>query len=237
MATNSTNVISNINQGMFSYFQNLNVLNIVSWVVFAIILIGAVWFYLTWWKNKKVFNKKITDFEIVGVNFVPTIRDFAKTEKIGSGGFEILYLKKQKTWRLAYGGRIGKDTYYFFKMPDGYPYNAMLSANMFKIDELKGLIPVVTTNASMRSQYTSLEKQIDSLHKAKPKFWEQYGGWVMGIVFVLVAGIMFWLMWREFATVTSNLNSAITSIGSIADKLATLTSNIKTGGSNGLVPA
>ena len=74
--------------------------------------------------------------------------------------------------------RVGKSDYYFFIMPDGYWYNAMLGSNMYTIDKQNGLIPIVTTNPTMRTQYTALEKQMDSLHQSKGKFWEKYGGWV-----------------------------------------------------------
>ena len=226
------NAINDVNQSMLNYFKNMNYLNIIGWIVFIIIIVGAAIYFYIYWRNKKLFSKKTTDFEIVGTNFVPTFRDLAKTVKLGSGGFEILYLKKMKTWRLAYGGRVGKDTYYFFRMPDGYPYNAMLSANLFKVDELKGLIPVVTTNASMRSQYTSLEKQIDALHQKKAGFWEKYGGWVMGIIFILVAGVMLWLMYKELVTVSANLASAVDKMGLLMDRInvAIGNTNSNTGG-------
>lgn len=229
--------INEVNQKVLNFFTGIEFLNAIGWLVFGIVIIGAsvygYWYYI----NSRKFNKKITAFEIIGINFQPAIRDTAKVVKLGKGGFEILYLKKSKTWKIAYGGRVGKNDYYFFIMPDGYWYNGMLSANLHKIDEQKGLIPIVTTNPSMRSQYTSLEKQIDSLHQEKKSFMDKYGVWVFSIGFLIIAGIMLWLNYKQYVIATSNLNSVSDKFGIIADKLSTALGNARgIEGSGGLVP-
>jgi len=231
MATGDT--VSSVNAKIMGYFSGAGILKALGWIFFVILAVGGCVLAYIIWKNKRIFNKKITVFDIVGINFVPAIRDKAKTVKIGSGGFEILYLKKLKIFRIAYGGRVGKDTYYFFILPDGYWYNGMLSANMMQIDKTGGLIPVMTTNPMMRSQYTSLEKQIDFLHKAKVGFMEKYGAWVMGISFVLVAGVLLWLCYREFS-------SAMGAMSGLATELTKVAANVcgQSGGAapTGLVP-
>ncbi len=182
---------------------------------------GGVGFYL-WYKDRRTFRKIITVFDIVGNYYQFAFRDKAKVVKIGSGGFEILFLKKAKTWKIAYGGRVGRDTYYFFIAPDGYWFNGMLSANLNAIDKNGGLIPIVTTNPSMRAQYTSLEKQIDKLHSEKKNFMEKYGSWLFAISFVLVAGVMLWLSYKEFAQ-ASSANAGITDkLGILVDRINNL---------------
>jgi hypothetical protein len=215
-------IVSDTNAKIVGAVTGVNIMSAVSWIVFGLIIIGAaIWGYI-YWRDKKLFNKKITVFDIVGINFVPAMRDVAKVVKIGSGGFEILYLKKLKIYRIAYGGRVGKDTYYFFILPDGYWFNGMLSANMMMIDKDGGLIPVVTTNPTMRSQYTSLEKQIDSLKAAKTSIWDKYGSWILSIAFVLVSGVMLWLSYKEYATTMGNLASVVDKVGLLIDKVGTL---------------
>lgn len=168
-------VIGDVNSKIMGTFTNIHILNVIGWVVLGILVIGAgFWVYMIY-RNKKQFSKIITGFDVVNGFWQPSIRDRAKVVKIGSGGFEILYLQKSKTWKIAYGGRVGRDTYYFFIMPDGYWYNGMLYANVNSISEKGGLIPVVTTNPLMRGQYASLEKQIDSLVGDKKGFWDKYG--------------------------------------------------------------
>ena len=123
--------ISNIGQTAIAKVTGIPWVTVGLWLVFFLLLGGLVIWGAIWWTNRKIWIKKITAFEIIGQYWAPAIRDDAKVVKVGTGGFEILYLKKLKTWRIAYGGRIGKDTYYFFIMPDGYWYNGMLLANLF----------------------------------------------------------------------------------------------------------
>lgn len=212
-------IVSDVNAKITGAFTGVNVMNVIGWIVFVIILIAGAFFAFTIWNNKRIFKKKITAFDIVGVNFVPALRDVAKAVKIGSGGFEILYLKKLKVYKIAYGGKVGKDTYYFFITPDGYWYNGMLSADMLTIDKNGGLIPIVTTNAQMRSQYTSLEKQIDILHQNKTSFMDKYGSWIMSIGFVLIAGVMLWLCYKEFVVAMNSLSGLVDKIGLLIDKV------------------
>lgn len=230
--------ITQVNNQIVAAISGIQFRNAIGWIIFAIILIGCGVFAWFWYTNKKTFSKKITILEIVGINYVPTMTDKAKVVKIGSGGFEILYLQKLKIYRIAYGGRVGKDTYYFFVGKDGYWYNGMLSADMYAIDQHKGLIPIVTTNPSMRSQYTSLEKQIDTLHADKKGFMDKYGAWVFSIGFVIIVGVFAWLIFREMSPIMS-------SIAEIAKRQADLTTRIDVilshlnlnSTSSGLVPA
>ena len=213
------NPVTDVNAKITGFFSGVNgggILNFLGWTLLIIILVAGGWYAYVVYKNRRIFNKNITVFDIVGINFVPSLRDKAKVVKVGTGGFEILYLKKLKIYRIAYGGRVGKDTYYFFILPDGYWYNGMLSANMNSIDKSGGLIPVVTTNPTMRSQYTSLEKQIDSLTSNKKNFWEQYGSWMMSLGFVVVAGVMLWLNYKEFARAMGAMSGLVEKLSQVA---------------------
>ena len=233
--------ISDINQKIVGTFTGVNsstILTVIGWVVFGILIIGGGWWISVYYKNKKVFNKKITAFEIVGETFDPCIRDFAKVVKLGKGGFEILYLKKLKTHKIAYGGRVGRNNYYFYIMPDGYWYNGKMTANISQIDANGGLIPVVTTNPLMRGQYTALEKQIDSLHGDKKTFWDKYGNFVMSIAFKLISGVLLWLMFKEYHQALGQLSNYHSQMGEILEKLANLAGNIQVNQPNsGLIPA
>jgi hypothetical protein len=220
-------VVGDINAGFINYFKNQNWVSMVEWLVFGIIVIGAFFGFYIWYKNKRIFNKIIIVHEIVNGEFIETYKDSGKSVKLGSGGFEIIFLKKLKTWKLGMGARSGRNRYDFWIMPDGYWYSGKIYPNIYTMNETKGMIPIVTTNASMRSQYTSLEKQIDSLHAKKTDFFEKYGGMIMGIIFTLVSGIMLWLMWKEFVTVSANLNNAIVQVGNLMDKINLMMGNVQ----------
>ncbi len=222
-----TNTVLSANEKIMSSLSTIHWATIFGWIVFILLLAGGgIWAYI-YYTNKRSFSKRITAFEIVSGEWKPCIRDFAKIIKLGRGGFEILYLQKLKTWKIAYGGRIGKNDYYFFIMPDGYWYNGSLMANINRIDEAGGLIPITTTNPLMRGQYTALEKQINDLTSVKKGVWEQYGTWIMGMSFMLIIGVLSWLMFKEWRGTISQVGGMMKGNGIITDKLATLANNIK----------
>lgn len=185
--------LNEVNEKIFSTFSLDGILSGVGWLFLGILILGVGGFFIWWYWNKRVFNRNITDFELVGDVWEPTFRDVAKLAKLGKGGFAVLYIKKLKAYRIAFGGRVGKNTYYFFIDKDGYPYNCVLHGRI----TLDGTIPIKTTNPLMRAQYTALEKQIDELTKGKKDFWTQYGNWVMSITFILIMGVIMWLTYRE----------------------------------------
>lgn len=209
--------------------------SLVGWALLLVIICGAVGFGYFAYLQKKKYNKIIRGWEIIGGNFQQTFKDTAKDVKLGSGGFVVLNLRKFNTWKLAYGGRSGRNVYDFFIMPDGYWYNGTLAANMFKIDELKGFIPVQTTNPLMRAQYTALEKQIDTLYAEKKGFWEKYGNWVMSIGFVLIIGVLAWLIFKEIAPMAAQNAELTKQIALLVEKVNNLIVNVNNAGNVGLV--
>ena len=227
-------VIEDVNAKLLNSVNFGGIANSIGWIVFGVIVIVLFvgGFYVYW--QKKQFGKFITAFEVVGTNFSPTHRDRAKVVKLGKGGFEVLYLKKLKTWKIAFGGRIGTNTYYFFVNPgDGYWYNGMLGAEIFTRDKLGGLIPVVTTNPTMRAQYTALEKQIDALHGDKKSFWDKYGNWVLTITFVLIIGILAWLIYREMSPLMGQFTALTEKMSQLTEQMTKLAANLNTAGNAG----
>ena len=228
------NQVTNVNQKVMGALGSVNWMTIGGWIVFALIAIGGGFFLYSYYKNKKIFNKKINVHSIMGSYWKKTYTDLARAVKIGKGGFEILYLKKLKTWKIAYGGNLGDNNYDFYVLPDGYWYNGMMSADVNAIDKAGGLIPIVTTNPLMRGQYTALEKQIDSLHGDKIKWWDKYGNYVLSMAFVLIAGTFLWLMFKEFSTAMAQLTTYHNSMAELLDKVNILMSNSPTTNTGGL---
>ena len=233
LTTINSNIVNKV-----SGFQFGGVFKALGWLLLALIVIGGCGYAAYVYYEKKKYNKKTTDFESINGTWTPSFRDSAKTVKLGRGGFQILYLKKLKTWRLAYGGRVGVNTYYFFIGKDGYPYNGILAADIHYINEHGGLIPVVTTNPTMRAQYTALEKQIEALHADKKGIWEKYGNWILSMTFVVIIGIFTWLIYREiggFLGSGSTLAQQMTALAEQMNKLAVNLNNAQ--GGSGLTPA
>jgi hypothetical protein len=215
------------------------ILNLLAWLFGLIILCSCVAFGYWYYLQGKKFNKKIRVWEIVGNRFEHTFVDTAKDVKLGKGAFIVLFLRKLKTWKLAYGGRSGRNVYDFFIMPDGYWYNGTMAASLFKIDDLKGLIPIQTTNPLMRAQYTALEKQIDILHGDKVGFWDKYGNWVLSGSFILIIGILAWLIFKEISPIMGQSAGLVEKLSVLIDRVEKLTANINiaSGNAPGIIKA
>lgn len=232
--------IQNINQGLVDtasgWVKGGALVNALGILLAGLVFIGVVgalaWYYLD---NKK-YNKIIKCHEIMNGVYVQSYNDKAKSVKLGKGGFEIVFLKKLKTWKIATGARTGKNEYNFYIQPDGYWYPGQVKADVHFMDLNKGLLPVVSTNPLMRGQYSSLEKQIETLHGQKTGFWDKYGNWVLSIGFVLIMGVFVWLSFREVSDFLGAGTSLATEMNKLAESMNRLAVNLNGAGPNGLVP-
>lgn len=228
--------ITNVNAKIVGSLTSIDWMTVIGWIVFIIVAVAGGFLVYNYYRNKKIFNLKITAKERIGDEWIPTITDEARVVKIGKGGFQLLFLRKLKIYKLAYR-KIGRRDYVFYIMPDGYWYNGYEKADLQYMDEHGGYHPVLSTHPSMRGQYTSLEKQIESLHGEKATFWDKYGSWVMSIAFVLIAGVMLWLSYKEFAGAMGQFTNFLEKMNGLIEKLNVLQSNAQasTIGNSGLV--
>lgn len=152
------------------------------------------------------FNKKLVYFEDVsGSDDVEPIgRDRGMLVKTGKSGIEILYSRKRKQFLTAYGKRMGKNTYYFAKGPDGYYYNFTLGS---LTDGMKK-VGIKPTNVNMRYQNEALMEVIKSRYD-QTTFWEKYGGVIAFVALIAMLGIMAYLVLGKFGEVTGGLNQAV----------------------------
>ena len=231
--------LSSVNKNLVSsitnFFTSSKIINGITYFILGIIVIAAVGIYAWVRLEKKKYNKKITANFIINGYFQPTYKDVAKSVKIGRGGFEVLYLKKLKTWKLAHGARTGVNEYTFYVLPDGYWYPGQIAADVYYINQMKGLLPVITTNPTMRSQYTSLEKQIDTLHGQKQGFWDKYGNWIMTGTFIALIGIFCWLSFREIGAFLGSGTALADQMTKLAEAMNKLAINLNNAQPSGLV--
>lgn len=157
-------------------------------IISVIICIG-IWF----WIDKKTYNKKIIVFEnISGQGYQPTIRDTARLVKIGDGGEEILYLKKKKVYRTAYGKKMGINTYWFAVGQDGYWYNILLG----DLDAKMGMLDVEPIDRDMRYMHVAIRKNITERYR-KLGFMDKYGTMVFSFVLLLIFFIGMWFVLKQ----------------------------------------
>jgi len=205
----------------------------INWVlilsIFLFFVIGAIVIFIL--LDRKKFNKKIILFEnISGQGYQLVARDRARLVKIGDGGEEILFLKKLKVFRTAYGKKMGKNTYWFAKGQDGYWYNIVIG----DLDAKMGMLDIEPIDRDMRYMHVAIRKNIQDRYQ-KQNFMEKYGTIMMNGIFLLIMiigiGILVSKLSATAETINLGMESAKTVIESTNQILNSL-SNVCNGGSN-----
>ena len=158
-------------------------------IAFLILIIGAVVIWM--WYMNKLFYIKVQHYEYVGSNPTPTktFFDTARLIKVGDGGEEILLLRKKKEYRTAYGKKMGNNEYWFVKGQDGYWYNSVMG----DFDAKMGMLDIEPIDRDMRYMNTAIRKNIQDRYR-KVGIMEKYGSLIIGGVFLIIMGILVWLL-------------------------------------------
>jgi len=160
-----------------------------TWILIIAVLMCAAGVGIYIYVISKNFNRKIIVFEnIAGQGYQIVYKDAARVVKIGDGGEEILYLRKKKVYRTAYGKKMGKNTYWFAIGQDGYWYNILLG----DLDAKMGMLDIEPVDRDMRYMHVAIRKNITERYR-KIGFMEKYGTFVIGGLFfigIIVGGWM-----------------------------------------------
>lgn len=209
----------------------------INWVlILAIILIfvtiGVVIFVVY---NNRLFKRRIIVFEnISGLGYQPTYKDKARLVKVGDGGEELLFLRKKKVYRTAYGKKMGPNTYWFAVGQDGYWYNCALG----DLDAKMGMLDIEPIDRDMRYMHVAVRKNIQERYR-KIKFMEKYGTIMMSGLFILIMIIGLGLLLNKMGDIAGTINEGIKQSNEVMKYTAELIKqlhNVQTGGS-GMVPA
>ena len=90
----------------------------------------------------------------------------------------------------------------------------------------------------MRYARTQIQKGLKDRYD-KPGFWQQYGLLLFSIGYIVIIGVMTWLLFDKWIDLASVTNAGVEASGKVmekADGIILKLSNICTGGS-GIVPA
>lgn len=171
-------------------------------VILAVILIAVgIWFYIM----SKSFYIKIRDFEnISGQGYQLVSRNTARLIKVGDGGEEILLLRKGKSYRTAYGKKMGKNEYWFAKGQDGYWYNITLG----DLDSKMGMLDIEPIDRDMRYMHVAIRKNIQDRYRKEDKF-SKYAPIVMSFIFLVIMGILTWLLMSKAGDLISSAEASV----------------------------
>lgn len=179
-------------------------------IIFILTAVICIVAYILFDRNQ--YSRKIIVFEnISGQGFQPIFNDRARLIRLGSGGEEILYLKKKKVYRTAYGKKMGKNTYWFVIGQDGYWYNSVLG----DLDAKMGMLDIEPIDRDMRYMHVAIRKNIEERYN-QVKFLEKYGTILMSGLFLVIMLVGIFFLLDKIANISSEVGNAV----SVGNELA-----------------
>jgi len=206
-------------------------MTLIAAAILFVIVAGVIVYFII---NYFTYNKKIILFEnISGQGYQPVLKDTARLVKIGDGGEELLYLKKKKVYRTAYGKKMGKNTYWFAVGQDGYWYNILLG----DLDAKMGMLDIEPIDRDMRYMHVAIRKNIAERYK-KVGFMEKYGVIMFSGLFIVVMIVAMWLLLDQIGELIGQATQSVEASKSIIEPLSNLVSKLdSTCGGSGISPA
>lgn len=183
----------------------------------------------------KVYNKKIVVFEnIAGKGYQLVYKDRARLVRLGDGGEELLYLKKKKLYRAAYGRKMGKNTYWFAIGQDGYWYNIVLG----DVDAKMGMLDIEPIDRDMRYMHVAIRKNIADRYR-KQSVMEKYGTYIMSGIFLVIMLIGIWFLLDKIGQIAEGSAASVSASKEVviaASNIISSMDNICTQGGGTMVP-
>jgi len=171
--------------------------------IFLIVIAGGIVIWLVY--QYRTYNKKIVVFEnIAGQGWRVSFKDKGRLLKLGDGGEELMYLRKKRLHRTAYGRKMGKNEYWFAIGQDGYWYNFILG----DLDAKMGMLDIEPIDRDMRYMHVAIRKNIQDRFR-KQNFMEKYGMIVVSGVFLIIILIGMWFLLDKMADMTGSLAGAV----------------------------
>jgi len=196
-------------------------------IVVALVAVLAMVIYMLY--TKKLFNKKVILFENVsGQGWVKTGVDTARMIKVGTGGEEILFLRKRKVYRTAYGRKMGDNTYWFAVGQDGYWYNFVLG----DLDAKLGMLDIEPVDRDMRYMHVAIRKNTQDRYN-KVSFMEKYGTMIMLGIYMVMFFIGSWFLLDQLGEIAKSVVSAVDSVRELVGPISQALSKIDSINSGG----
>lgn len=190
--------------------------------IIALVLVSAGILLWIFWFIPRTFSKKIEIYEnIAGQGYQRTRIDCAKTVKVGNGGEEILYLRKSKCYRTAYGRKIGFNTYAFAVGQDGYWYNFLHG----DLDAKMGMLDIEPVDRDLRYMHVAIRKNITERYR-KVGVMEKYGTLIIGGISIIIVMVALWLLVSKIGGLITVATQTVEASKPIADALTNAVSKL-----------
>ena len=202
-------------------------------LVLMVVLFGVVIYFIY---QKKVYRFRVEVYEnMSGGGYIRTFLDRARLVKAGDGGQEILYLKKKKAYRSAYGRKMAKNTFWFAVGPDGYWYNFTLG----DLDTKTGVLDVEPVDADVRMLYEGIRKNMEREFSPVNNF-SKYAPYVFSfllLLLIIVGGIYIIKETGDVLKASEGAVKASQNVMDSADRVLGKIDNLQAANTGGLIPA
>lgn len=202
------------------------VITIFAWgILFLMVFVIGFYYYNRMMKYKY----KIVIWSNVNGRMVIIGRDRGMKEKLNETGDVIMTTLKNKKKLPFPETMMGKNTYWFAIRKD----QEWLNIGIQGVDEKSAEMKLDLTDHDMRYNRAGLQKNLKERFIVKD-FWDKYGTMIMNISYVAIIGIMVWLMMDKWVDVMGSINSVVSQLPEIMERLEKLVvamENLDKGGS------
>lgn len=172
-------------------------------ILIVVAVTGASIFFGVRWYIKKKYNQRLVIFEKINGVIVPIEEQKGFFENVDQTGDAWLATKKRYLPRPQI--MMGKDLSWWYKrQKDGELINFCLE----DMDEKMAIAKVTYVNEDMRLLRTGIYKNLRERYQ-RIKFWDKYGGIIMGAAFLIIMLIVVIIMMQQ-------LVKAVQEIGKVA---------------------
>jgi hypothetical protein len=182
-------------------------------VFFAGALGFGAWKLIHWLR----YNKKIVLFKKVGTTIMPVFVDKGWLCRVGIAGDTWLITKKMKKTLPRPRIQMGKNLYWYYEREDGEWINFSLQ----DFDEIMHKASAYYVDEDMRLQRLGIQKNLENRFK-KVTFWQQYGGMIMSLVFLLVITVCLVLIFNRMESAWSKAGEMAQAVKEMANQVATM---------------
>lgn len=201
----------------------------VTWLIFIVIFIGIFGTAAYFFMRHKKFDRKIVIFEKVGQQYLPVGKDRGFISKFGQGGDTILFLQKRKKYLPTPSLQTGAKTYWYAIREDG----EWINISMGDIDWQMKKAGAKFMDKEVRYARTQIQKGLKERYE-QDSFWKQHGVIIVSVGFVVIMGVMTWLLFDKWIDLANTTNSGVKSAGDVMDRAKVILNsldNICSGGS------
>lgn len=213
-------------------FSTMSLSTLILSVVLLLVFIVAV-IFVFYMYNFVIYNRVVNVFEnIGGRGYQPVFKDKARLIKIGDGGEELLYLRKKKVYRTAYGKKMGKNTYWFAVGQDGYWYNIVLG----DVDAKFGMLDIEPTDREMRFMNVAMRRNAEARYN-KPNLFEKYGQIIVNFIFLIIIIIAIIYLVGKIGDIAGQLKAGLSTYQQTAEANQNILAHLDNICGGGLTPA